>query len=146
MERRMLMVVFSGEFKHTLDSKNRVFIPAKLREQLGENFMIMQNVQGCLDIITEEAVEALVEKLAALPKTQTADIKRFLFSGATTCTPDSQGRVTLPTQLVSFAEIDKNVYIIGAADHVEIWNEDQWLKKSAYSREFLAAEMTNLNL
>ena len=134
------MVVFSGEFKHTLDSKNRVFIPAKLREQLGENFMIMQNVQGCLDIITADAVEALVEKLAALPKTQTADIKRFLFSGATTCTPDSQGRVTLPTQ------IDKNVYIIGAADHVEIWNEDQWLKKSAYSKEYLAAEMTNLNL
>ncbi len=140
------MVVFSGEFKHTLDSKNRVFIPAKLREQLGENFMVMQNVQGCLNIITEEAAEALAMKLTSLPSIQTADLKRFMFSGATTCTPDSQGRVTLPVQLVSFAGIEKNVYIIGAADHVEIWNEELWLQKSAYSREFLAAEMAKLNL
>ena len=72
------MVVFSGEFKHTLDSKNRVFIPAKLREQLGENFMIMHNVQGCLDIITEEAVEALVALgYSKSEATQVSDMKIY---------------------------------------------------------------------
>ena len=141
------MVVLSGEYRHTIDSKNRVFIPAKLREQLGEHFMIMQNVEGCLDIVTDEAVNSLVEKLASLPKTQTAKIKRFLFSGAADCTPDSQGRVIIPAQLVNFANIEKNVVIIGAADHAEIWSEELWLKNtSVYSNEFLSTEMENLNL
>lgn len=139
------MVVFSGTYRHTVDSKNRLFIPAKFREQLGDNFMVMQNVEGCLDIITAEARDALVEKLSLLPRTQTSKIKRFLFSGAGDCTPDSQGRVVLPQQLVDFATLEKNVLVIGAGDHVEIWNEELFEKNLAtMSNEDLANEMNEL--
>ncbi len=144
-ERSALMVVFSGTYQHTVDSKNRLFIPAKFRELLGDNFMVMQNVEGCLDIITAEARDAIVEKLSLLPRTQTCKIKRFLFSGAGDCNPDSQGRVVIPKQLIDFAELEKNVLIIGAGDHIEIWNEEKLEKNlSTMSNEDLADEMNAL--
>ncbi|MBE6606502.1 MAG: division/cell wall cluster transcriptional repressor MraZ [Ruminococcaceae bacterium] len=145
VERRMLMVVFSGTYQHTVDSKNRLFIPAKFRELLGDNFMVMQNVEGCLDIITAQARDMIVEKLSLLPRTQTAKIKRFLFSGAGDCSPDSQGRVVLPKQLIEFAHLEKNVLIIGAGDHIEIWNEENFANNiSTMSNESLADEMSAL--
>ena len=139
------MVVFSGTYQHTVDSKNRLFIPAKFRELLGESFMIMQNVEGCLDIITAQSRDAIVEKLSLLPRSQTAKIKRFLFSAAGDCTPDSQGRVVVPKQLVEFAGLEKNVLIIGAGDHIEIWNEERFENNiSAMTNESLADEMSAL--
>lgn len=141
------MEILSGKYRHTMDAKNRVFIPAKLREQLGEHFMIMQNINGCLDIVTDEFCKSLIAKLAELPRTQTANIKRFLFANAADCTPDSHGRIILPAELVKFAGIEKNIVIVGAADHAEIWSEELWDKNdSDYSRELLNAEMEKLNL
>ena len=139
------MVVFSGTYNHTIDSKNRLFIPAKFRELLGECFMVMQNVDGCLDIITAQTRDAIVEKLSLMPRTQTSKIKRFLFSGAGDCTPDSQGRVIIPKQLVDFAGLEKNVLIIGAGDHIEIWNEEKFNENiSTMSNEALEEEMNAL--
>jgi len=105
----------------------------------------MQNVEGCLDIITAQARDMIVEKLSLLPRTQTAKIKRFLFSGAGDCSPDSQGRVVLPKQLIEFAHLEKNVLIIGAGDHIEIWNEENFANNiSTMSNESLADEMSAL--
>lgn len=140
------MTVFSGTYKHSVDSKNRLFIPAKFRELLGNEFMVTKNIDGCLDVITAEARDAIAEKLSVLPKTQTAKIKRFLFSGAGDCTPDSQGRIVLPQQLLEYASIEKNVLIVGASDHIEIWNEELYEQNIACdTNEELANQMNNIS-
>lgn len=138
------MTVFSGTYNHSVDSKNRLFIPVKFREMLGDGFMVTKNIEGCLDIITAEARDAIVEKLSSLPKTQTAKIKRFLFSGAGDCTPDSQGRIVLPTQLIEYASLEKNVLIIGAGDHIEIWNEALYNQNIAEATNEELAEQMNV--
>lgn len=143
--RRKLMTVFSGTYRHSVDSKKRLFIPAKFREILGDEFMVTKNIDGCLDIITAEARDAIAEKLSILPKTQTAKIKRFLFSGAGDCTPDSQGRIVLPQQLLEYASIEKDVLIVGASDHIEIWNEELYEKNIVgESIDDLAEQMNDI--
>ena len=144
-EGRMAMIVFSGTFNHTIDSKNRLFIPAKFREDLGEKFFVMQNVDGCLDIITLEARDTIAQQLSLLPRTQSAEIKRFLFSDASDCSPDSQGRVVLPQKLIELANLQKNVLIVGADDHIEIWNEEKYaVKRAGASNEQILAIMNEI--
>ncbi len=139
------MVVFSGTYNHTIDSKNRLFIPAKLREKLGEKFFVMQNIDGCLDVITLEARDTIAEQLSLLPRLQSSQIKRFLFSEASDCVPDSQGRVVLPQKLVEFADLQKNVLIIGVDDHIELWNEDKYnALRAASSNEQILAIMNEI--
>ncbi len=137
------MTVFSGTYKHSVDSKNRLFIPVKFREILGDGFMVTKNIEGCLDVITAEARDAIAQKLSTLPKTQTAKIKRFLFSGAGDCIPDSQGRIVLPKQLAEYASLEKDVLIIGAGDHIEIWNEELYEENIASVSEQELAEQMN---
>ncbi len=136
-----------GRFKHTIDNKNRLFIPAKHREQLGECFVIMQNTDGCLDVVTLRSRQELEEKLNSFPRSQTAEIRRFLFSQSCECVPDSQGRVVIPTPLMEFAEIEKNVVIIGVGDHVEIWSERRWDEHmQSSSIEKISADMIALGI
>lgn len=141
-ERRKLMTVFSGTYSHSLDTKNRLFIPARFREELGEKFFVMRNVDGCLDIISIEDRDRLAEKLSKLPRSQSADIKRFLFAAAGDCVADSQGRIVLPQQLIEYAALEKNVCIIGAVDHIEIWDEERYAEiRERFSAESIAAKM-----
>jgi MraZ protein len=139
------MTVFSGTFKHALDTKNRLFIPAKFREELGEKFFVMRNVDGCLDILTLEARDSISEQLSLLPRVQAGDLRRFLFSEASDCEPDSQGRVILPAQLVEYAELGKNVLIVGTDNHIELWNEEKYEeKRAAASKDYILALMNEL--
>lgn len=141
--RRKLMTVFSGTYNHTVDSKNRLFIPAKFREELGEKFFVMQNIDGCLDIVTIDVRDRIAEQLSNLPRTQSSELKRFLFAGSCDCVPDAQGRVTLPQQLIDYAGLEKNVLIVGAADHIEIWNEESFTQdRESISKDALTATMS----
>ena len=144
-EGRIAMTVFSGTFKHTLDTKNRLFIPAKFREELGEKFFVMRNVDGCLDILTLEARDSISEQLSLLPRVQAGDLRRFLFSEASDCVPDTQGRVILPSQLVEYTELGKNVLIVGTDNHIELWNEEKYeQKRAAASKDYILALMNEL--
>lgn len=118
-----------GQYNHTLDSKNRMFIPAKYREILGDKFMIAKNIDDCLSIYSMEEWANYTARINDLPKIQAREIRRFVFSGAAAVEPDSQGRVQIPEVLKKFAGIEKNVVILGCGEYAEIWSEEARLEE-----------------
>ena len=118
-----------GEFRHQLDDKNRIRIPAKLRNQLGNDYIVMKGTNGCLFIFSQEEIEnTLNSKLRELPL---GDLKaqkslRALFSSGYNIEEDSQGRFVLPNYLKEYAGIKKNVVSVGVGNRVELWDEEVW--------------------
>ncbi|MCJ7789847.1 MAG: division/cell wall cluster transcriptional repressor MraZ [Candidatus Atribacteria bacterium] len=122
--------MFLGQYEHTIDEKGRLIVPAKYREPLGDNFIITYGLDVCLFVYSLEEWKTLAEKLKLLPLGQrdARAFKRILFSRATNCTIDSQGRVIIMKYLRDYARIDKEVMIIGVSDRIEIWSKDIWQK------------------
>ncbi len=118
--------MLTGEYLHTIDSKYRVFVPAKLRESLGETFIVAKNVDGCLSLYHLDEWKKLTDKLAALPDSQTRAVKRFLFTFACDVTPDAHGRITLPQGLREYALLEKDAAFLGVGDHAELWAAERW--------------------
>lgn len=117
-----------GDYRHSLDSKNRIIIPSRFREELGDTFVVSVGLDGCLSIYTVEQWEKLLSNVISMPFTKT-DVRlltRHMTSNAITCEVDAQGRIQLPSKLVMAANLLKKCAIIGAADHVEIWSEERW--------------------
>ena len=123
-EQEMLM----GEFQHSIDAKGRLFMPAKLRDTLGTHFVITKGLDKCLFVYSDEEWEKLQGKFANSPmsKQSVRQVARFFFGGATDAEPDKQGRVLLPQNLRIYAELDKNVVIVGVGTRAEIWDVDAW--------------------
>lgn len=122
--------MFLGQYEHIIDEKGRLIVPAKYREPLGDNFIITYGLDVCLFVYSLEEWKTLAEKLNLLPLGQrdARAFKRILFSRATNCTIDSQGRVIIMKYLRDYARIDKEVMIIGVSDRIEIWSKDIWQK------------------
>lgn len=138
--------MFLGEYEHALDSKNRIFIPAKYREELGETFVITKSVDKCLTVYTMAEWEKLKEKLDALPGTKSRQIKRFIYANASDVQSDSQGRVLISSALREYAGIEKNAVIIGVGSYLEIWSEEEWNReKDAEVSEDIAHLMEELD-
>ena len=112
-----------GEFRHTVDAKNRLFIPSKYREEIGGEFFVTRRTETCLAIYPPEKWKSLSDKLNSFPDSQVAQIKRFIFSKSAALTPESHGRIILPTDLIKYAQIEKNVVIAGMGDYAEIWSD-----------------------
>ena len=119
-----------GKFTHNLDAKNRLFIPAKHREQLGETFVITRNVDKCLSVFSMEEWIKYTDKLEQLPSTQAREIARFIYSNAAEVQPDGQGRVLIPADLLSYAGVQKSAVIVGMGRRAEIWAEEIWTEKN----------------
>ena len=117
---------FVGEYRHSLDAKKRLFIPAKFRELLGENFAISRINEKCLLLFSEEEWIKYTDALLNGVPADTKRIARKVFSKTTYVTPDAQGRVIIPAQLCELAELNKNAVVIGAGTHAEIWSEENW--------------------
>lgn len=115
-----------GTYQHNIDSKGRVIMPAKFREELGDVFYITRGLDNCLSVLSKSDWDSLGEKLRGLPSSQTKDIQRFLFSGAAELEPDKQGRVLIPQPLRDYAGLTKDVVIIGTGLKAEIWDLDRW--------------------
>lgn len=137
--------MFIGEFFHSFDEKGRVNFPAKLREELGEQFVITKGLDGCLSVYSMKSWEHISEVVSGLPQAKARDLKRFMFSAATVVNPDKQGRVLVSPNLRIFAKMEKDIAVIGASDHVELWNRDTWLERSAaMDSDEIAAAMDEL--
>lgn len=131
-----------GEYRHALDPKKRLFIPAKYREELGETFYVTRKVmEKCLAIYSEDEWQKFSEKLNTLPESKVGKIKQFVFSKTAQVTADSHGRILIPANLLAYAEIEKNAVITGVGDHVQVWNEEAW---EAKEKEIDLAEMEEL--
>jgi len=118
--------VLIGEYSHSLDVKGRVNFPAKLREGLGNRFILTKGLDGCLFVYSEQEWLVLEDKIRTLPMSKARNLQRFLFAGAVDVEPDKQGRVLIPANLREYAGLDKDVMIIGASVRAEIWDKQRW--------------------
>jgi len=118
--------MLTGKYNHSLDSKNRLIIPSKLKEQLGEKVTILRGSDKCLTVYSEEEWESYAKKISELAKTKVREITRYIYSNSIEVQPDSQGRVMLPQEMLAFAGITKNVITVGCGRYVEIWAEEIW--------------------
>ena len=115
----------TGTYEHSIDAKGRLFIPAKLREELGVTFYLAMGVDECLAIYPQETWNRFTEKFASLPMSQSAAM-RPLFANASKCELDSQGRIVIPQKLRKYAGLEKDAVIIGDNDRAEIWSAETW--------------------
>ncbi len=123
-----------GEYKHSIDAKGRLAMPAKLRDALGERFTVTKGLDGCLAVYPEEEWARLEDRIRGLGNGEKARRlrERYYFANAFDAQLDAQGRVLIPANLREFAGLEKDVTVIGQLDHAEIWNSDKW---RAYNEE-----------
>ncbi len=116
-----------GEYHHNLDEKNRLIIPSKIREEMGELFVLTRGLDKCLFIYPREEWNQIILKYKELPNTKEArNFMRFFLAGAIECNFDKQGRISISSPLMKYAELDHECVIIGVNDHLEVWNKDRW--------------------
>ena len=122
--------MFMGEYHHNIDDKGRIIIPSKFRYELGEKFIITRGLEKCLFIYSLDEWNNIVTRLKSLPftKKDARDFIRFFLSGAAECEFDKQGRINITSPLVSYADLSKEVVIIGANDRLEVWSKEGWNK------------------
>ena len=119
-----------GEFEHTLDTKGRISMPAKLRKDMGDTFILTKGLDGCLFAFSQNEWMNFESKLKALPLSDknARNFVRFFLSGATECELDKQGRFLIPNNLRQSANLEKESIIIGVGTRLEIWNKSTWEK------------------
>ena len=116
-----------GEFHHNLDTKGRLILPAKIRENLGEKFIITKGIDKCLFVYPLNEWESIIQKYRELPNTKEArDFMRFFLSGASECEFDRLGRINISEPLLKYASLNRECVIIGVNERLEIWNKDLW--------------------
>ena len=137
-----------GRYSHNIDAKGRVFVPAKMREVLGDTFIVAKVMEPCICLYTVEGWNAMLEKLEELPMTKSRGLLRYLSSNAVDVQVDSQGRVLLPKHLLEYAGLAKEALIIGAgANRAEIWNPEKYDEVvGALDQEAIVADFMALGL
>ena len=138
-----------GEYEHTLDTKGRISMPAKLRRDMGEAFIVTKGLDGCLFAFSSEEWKNFEEKLKSLPVSDknARNFVRFFLAGATECELDKQGRFLIPSNLRQAANLEKDAVIIGVGTRLEIWNKEIWQNKDEeISAEEIAENMTMLGI
>ena len=120
--------MLSGEYRHSIDLKGRIIIPSKIRDEMGSKIVITRGLDGCLFGYSEKTWNSILEKLNTLPftKRDARNFTRFMTSGAITLEFDRQGRVNIPNYLNEYANLSKDVVIIGVINRIEIWSKDKW--------------------
>ena len=140
-----------GEFEHNLDAKGRMIMPAKIRYDVGDTFVITKGLDGCLFGFSMNEWNNFEEKLKTLPLTNknARDFVRFFLSGAVEAEVDKQGRFLIPSNLREYAELLKETVITGVGTRIEIWNKDKWKKYNSsenLSADEIAENMANLGM
>ncbi len=126
--------MFMGEYQHTIDTKGRLIVPSKFREQLGEEFVVTKGLDGCLFVYSQDEWKNIEQSFREKPLTSKDARKfmRFFFAGACTCEVDKQGRILIPPNLREYAGIEKDVVSVGVFSRVEIWSKEKWLESGDY--------------
>lgn len=141
--------MFMGEYNHTIDAKGRLIIPSKFRETLGDEFVVTKGLDGCLFVYDNQEWNVFEDKLKSLPLTNkdARQFVRFFLAGAANAEVDKQGRILIPSVLREFADLSKDVVLVGVASRVEIWSKDRWEGMDAYEdMEAIAEHMQELGL
>lgn len=117
-----------GEYKHTIDSKKRLAIPAKFRKELGEKAVVTRGIDKCLFVYPLKEWEVFAEKLSKLPvgQSNSRSFSRVMLAGAQDVEMDSLGRIIVPEYLKQYAGLSKKVVVVGLYNRLEIWDENSW--------------------
>jgi MraZ protein len=120
--------VFTGEYRHSVDDKGRIAVPAKFRAQIEEGAVVSRWLDACLAIHTRTGWDQLAAKVAGLPITDSGSrlFQRYVFAGAFEAGLDRQGRVVVPAYLRDWAGLEGEAVIVGSRDHAEIWSPERW--------------------
>ncbi|GLC32385.1 division/cell wall cluster transcriptional repressor MraZ [Clostridium omnivorum] len=142
--------MFIGEYQHAIDTKNRMIIPSKFRDELGSNFILTKGLDGCLYAFTINEWKVLEEKLKSLPLTSkdARAFVRFFFSGANEIEIDKQGRALIPQTLLEYAQIKKDIVSIGVSTRIEVWSKEKWEEYNNSDIDFddIAEKMSQLGI
>ena len=142
--------MFTGEYRHAIDGKGRVAVPARFRAELAQGAFVSRWIDSCLAIFPRPEWERLANRVAGLPFSDAGArvFSRFVFSGAFEFALDGQGRLVLPPGLREFANLTTDAVVVGSRDHIELWEPGQWATYSAEmnSPEVLAARITDLGI
>ena len=126
---------YLGTFFHTLDAKGRLFVPARFREQLGEEFVLFKAPDKCISIYDNDNFNKLIDQVKMLSRTpKERAMQRLFFDAAVTVTMDKQGRFTVPQDYIDYASLGTEVVLTGEANRLEIWS------KEAHDARMAAAE------
>jgi MraZ protein len=136
----------TGEFQHNLDSKGRLSIPARLREELGNIFFVTLSMDKCLCAYSSESWQSFTDRVNEMPYVKQRKM-RPLFAYAAKCELDAQGRILLPQNLREYAGLSKNVTVVGCNNHAEFWDSDSWneINRIETTPENIAAVMEELD-
>ena len=141
--------MFMGEYSHTIDAKGRLIVPSKFRELLGNEFVVTKGLDGCLFVYPNQEWNSIEEKFRNIPLT-TKDARkfsRFFFAGAAVCEMDKQGRILLPQVLREFADLQKDIVLVGVLSRIEIWSRERWQDANTYDdMDEIAEHMAELGL
>ncbi len=122
----MQTMMLKGTFPQAMDLKGRMTFPNKLREVIGERFIVTRGFDGCLFVYSLENFERKAEKIQALPMAKGRDVQRFFMSWACEVEADKQGRILIPQNLRDFAKLEKDIVVTGVSDRAEIWSKNAW--------------------
>lgn len=137
-----MLNILTGTYYHTLDAKGRMSFPTKLREILGDDFIVTKGIdRKCLTVYSPEEWKKLSDKILELPETKATVIKRWLFAGAYEAVPDKSGRILIPKELRNFAGLEKDTVVVGADNKAEIWSKEAW---EEYNASFNTDELLSL--
>ena len=138
-----------GEYAHSLDTKGRLIMPARLRQDMGDKFIVTKGLDGCLFAFSQNEWLNFETKLKSLPLSDrnARNFVRFFLSGATECELDKQGRFLIPNNLRLAANLEKDTVIIGVGTRLEIWDKATWDKcDENISADEIAENMTMLGI
>jgi MraZ protein len=140
-----------GEYRHNLDTKGRMAMPAKFRDKLTAGAIVTRGIDNCLFVFAPAEWEALANKLVALPLAQANSraFVRLMMAGATDVELDNQGRILLPDYLRKYAGLKKEVVVAGLYNRIEIWDEASWTAyktKTESSSESIAEQLGELGI
>lgn len=134
MSASALINSFIGEYAHNIDKKGRIIIPSRFRDAFEGRLIVSKGLDGCLNLYTIEQWNLLMERVSSLPSTKREArlYKRNLAAKAGECEIDNQGRILIPSNLVKEADLQKECFVIGTGNTVEVWSKERW---TAYNDE-----------
>lgn len=133
-----------GEFEHSLDSKGRVAVPNKFKDDLGSSFFVTKGLDNCLFVLPEIEWVRLENKLRVMPISKARTLQRFFFSGAAQVETDKQGRILIPSSLRSYANLEKDITFVGVSCRAEIWNSTAWKELNSLTTKEEVAEAMDI--
>ncbi len=138
--------MFSGTSDHNIDSKGRIVLPSRFREQLGESFFVAKGFSKCVQVLSADEFENLRKNIKALPAKAALALQYSIIATAVEVTPNSQGRIPIPQKLREIASLEKEAVVVGMDNRIEIWDKTKFEEMLNDNEDVAEAALEMLSL